>query len=66
MYRPLFSQDIFTPEFFSKILFWYNTICLDTTKQYPHFFSGNKKKYLFLLAVLLPMILGAPQERFLS
>jgi hypothetical protein len=30
------------------------------------FFADTKMQYLFLLAVLLPMILGAPQERFLS
>jgi hypothetical protein len=29
------------------------------------FFADTKMQYLFLLAVLLPMILGAPQERFL-
>ena len=34
-------------------------------KTISSFFADNKMKYLFLLAVLLPMILGAPQERFL-
>jgi len=34
-------------------------------KTISSFFADNKMKYLFLLAVLLPMILGAPHERFL-
>jgi len=35
-------------------------------KTISSFFADNKMKYLFLFAVLLPMILGAPQERFIS